>query len=38
METLMDDVKVLREPSGTTVELRRAVPDTDADAGGPVAG
>jgi anti-sigma regulatory factor (Ser/Thr protein kinase) len=34
METLMDDVTVRREESGTTVELRRAVNgDIDADAG-----
>jgi anti-sigma regulatory factor (Ser/Thr protein kinase) len=31
METLMDEVNVRREQTGTTVELRRVVtPDTDA--------
>jgi anti-sigma regulatory factor (Ser/Thr protein kinase) len=32
MQTLMDEVNVRREPTGTTVELRRAVKDS-ADAG-----
>jgi anti-sigma regulatory factor (Ser/Thr protein kinase) len=35
METLMDDVKVLREPTGTTVEMRRSLPP---DGEKPVAG
>jgi anti-sigma regulatory factor (Ser/Thr protein kinase)/FixJ family two-component response regulator len=33
METLMDEVKIQSGPTGTTVELRRALPPAEADAG-----
>ena len=33
MQTLMDEVNVQREPTGTTVELRRSVKPTEGDAG-----